>query len=79
MGMHELVQATRKEVNRLQKEVASLHAENADLRTLANLVLELADAVDNAAEDIGGSRPQLDILREAVALADSIDAARKGE
>jgi hypothetical protein len=28
MGMHELVQATRNEVNRLQEEIARLHAEN---------------------------------------------------
>lgn len=39
---------------------------------LAKLVLELADAVDNAAEDIGGSRPQLTILREAVVVAEAI-------
>ena len=38
-------------------------------RALAQLVLELAEAVDNAAADIGGSRPQLDILREAVQAA----------
>lgn len=36
---------------------------------LAALVLELAEAVDNAASDIGGSRSQLDILREAVVVA----------
>lgn len=41
---------------------------------LAALVLELAEAVDNAAADIGGSRPQLDILREAVAIAHGITA-----
>ena len=39
---------------------------------LAALVLELAEAVDNAAADIGGSRPQLDILREAVQLAERL-------
>src|SRR4051812_22342399 len=39
---------------------------NGDPAKLALLVLELADAVENAADDIGGSRPQLDILREAV-------------
>lgn len=36
---------------------------------LSALVLELAEAVDNAAADIGGSRPQLDILRDAVSVA----------
>lgn len=36
---------------------------------LAELVLELAEAVDNARDDIGGSRGQLDILREAVQVA----------
>lgn len=36
---------------------------------LSALVLELAEAVDNAANDIGGSRAQLDILREAVQAA----------
>lgn len=36
------------------------------VRYLARLVLELAEAVDNAAEDIGGSRPQLEILQEMV-------------
>ena len=40
---------------------------------LATLVLELAEAVDNAAEDIGGSRPQLDILREAVQVAERLE------
>jgi hypothetical protein len=39
---------------------------------LTTLVLELADAVDRAAEDIGGSRDQLTILREAVKVAQSI-------
>lgn len=42
---------------------------------LAMLVLELAEAVDNAAHDIGGSRPQLTILREAVVEAHRIKAA----
>lgn len=41
---------------------------------LAALVMELAEAVDNAAHDIGGSRPQLDILREAVQEATSQQA-----
>lgn len=44
-------------------------------KKLADLVLKLADAVDNAMHDIGGSRPQLTILREAVAYAQSIKAA----
>ena len=39
---------------------------------LTALVLELAEAVDNAAADIGGSRPQLDILHEAVQLAERL-------
>lgn len=43
-------------------------------KALAKLVLELAEAVDNAANDIGGSRPQLDILREAVQVAGRIGA-----
>lgn len=38
-------------------------------RRLAALVLELADAVEGAAQDIGGHRPQLTILREAVVEA----------
>jgi hypothetical protein len=42
---------------------------------LAALVLELADAVDAAALDIGGHRPQLDILREAVAFAQKLKGA----
>jgi len=33
---------------------------------ISTLVLELAEAVDNAANDIGGSRGQLDILKDAV-------------
>lgn len=37
---------------------------------LAKLVMELAEAVDNAAEDVGGSRSQLIILREAVQVAE---------
>lgn len=41
-------------------------------KQLASYVLELAEAVDNADADIGGSRPQLDILRDAVKLADDI-------
>lgn len=44
-------------------------------RTLAALVLELAEAVDNAHDDIGGSRPQLTILREAVAEARRVRSA----
>ena len=44
-------------------------------RDLATLVLELAEAVDNAVADIGGSRPQLTILREAVVEAVRIKAA----
>lgn len=43
---------------------------------LCALVLELAEAVDNAHEDIGGSRPQLTILREAVAEAQRIKGTR---
>lgn len=43
---------------------------------LADLVLELAAAVDNAAEDIGGSRPQLTILREAVEIATALKGKR---
>jgi hypothetical protein len=43
---------------------------------LADLVLELAEAVDNAADDIGGSRPQLEILREAVQAAKALKEAR---
>lgn len=39
---------------------------------LATLVLELAEAVDNTAEDIGGSRPQIDILRDAMKVATKI-------
>lgn len=44
---------------------------------LAQLVLELAEAVDNTADDIGGSRPQLDILRDAVEVSTAI-AVMKG-
>lgn len=39
------------------------------VKVLAGFVIELAEAVDNARDDIGGSRPQLDILRDAVAVA----------
>lgn len=53
---------------RMQREVRQ--------RDLATLVLELADAVENAINDIGGSRPQLTILREAVAYAQRIKAAQ---
>lgn len=49
-------------------------AETMHAKRLADLVLELAEAVDNAAEDIGGSRPQLDILREAVQVATQVRA-----
>lgn len=43
---------------------------------LATLVLELAAAVDNAADDVGGSRPQLTILREAVQEAHAVQSDR---
>lgn len=42
---------------------------------LADLVLELAEAVENAVNDIGGSRPQLTILREAVVEAQRVKGA----
>lgn len=45
---------------------------------LAKLVLELAEAVDNAAADIGGSRSQIVILREAVQIATSIAGESHG-
>lgn len=45
-----------------------------EVKRLASLVLELSEAVDNAAADIGGSRPQLDILREAVEAATVVNA-----
>lgn len=46
-------------------------AERAKGARLRALVLELAAAVENAADDIGGSRAQLDILREAVKAANA--------
>jgi hypothetical protein len=58
------------------------HAEDPFVDTeherLAKLVLELAEACDNAAADIGGSRPQLDILREATALAERFKERANG-
>lgn len=49
--------------------------QQADTPGLAKLVLELAEAVDNAVDDIGGSRPQLDILRDAVKVASATHPA----
>jgi hypothetical protein len=61
------------------KEIADLRnrlaAEQALRNTVNNFVLELAEAVDNAHEDIGGSRPQLDILRDAVQSAQTSPTA----
>ncbi len=59
-----------KELSRLRAENAELRAEAERFRKLTNLVLELADAIDGAAYDVGGHRPQADILQEAIALAD---------
>lgn len=53
-------------------ELRELLARSSEPSRLADLVLELADAVDNAADDVGGSRPQLDILRDAVKEAQQV-------
>ena len=45
------------------------------LQRLVTVADELCDAVDNAADDIGGSRPVNDILAE---LGPAVDAARLG-
>lgn len=46
---------------------------------LGKLIYELAEAVDNAQQDIGGSRPQLTILRDAVRIATSIKTLDEAE
>lgn len=45
-----------------------------EVARLCNLVEELAEAVDNAASDIGGSRGQIEILRDATESARAIAA-----
>lgn len=72
----------RTETDRVASAMRGISGERMlELRTrstkLADLVLELAEAVDHAAEDIGGARPQLTILREAVAEAQRIKAASR--
>lgn len=62
------VEPTHPQLAASMRERYSLNAP-IDAAKLCDLVLELAQAVDNAHEDIGGSRPQLTILREAVAEA----------
>lgn len=43
------------------------------LRDLAKLASELCTAVDREADDIGGSRPSLTILREIGAMCDELE------
>lgn len=56
----------------LKRVISSLDAAG----KLCDLVLELAEAVDNAAANIGGSRPQITILREAVKVATALKGKR---
>lgn len=60
----------------MEQHLARLHGTLEVTGKLCYLVLELAAAVDNAAEDIGGSRPQLTILREAVEIATALKGKR---
>lgn len=48
-------------------------AELVYLRDLAKLASELCTAVDREADDIGGSRPSLTILREIGAMCDELE------
>lgn len=75
-------------LDRLERELGSNHAEvlafhqalrqpSSDARAVAHLVAvaeELCDAVNNAAEDIGGSRPINEILGE---LGPAVEAAKR--
>lgn len=81
-AINSLIQARRAEQKRImspdqyKRAVAALSPTQAALdQKLSKLVLELAEAVDNSAADVGGSRSQLDILREAVQVAVSIQSS----